>query len=283
MRLHVAMASHNRRDITLESIGSLKHAARMADLGVSITLYDDASTDQTPEAVQLNFPDVTIIRGTGSSFWAHGMYQAERHILSEARDSDFNRDEYVVWYNDDVRLDSTAFIRLASHLTKHRGSIFVCAMRDPLTGKTTYSGFDRTGPHPLRLSLVEPGPWIRSVDTFNGNFVVVPMEVALRLGSIDGEYAHALADIDYGYRAGAAGVPVLLAPGTYGSCSRNPVRKSAGIRRDWKDFVGVKGSGHPDSLRRILRLGAPRTYIFYFGATYALWWVRAFRRIIFRG
>src|SRR3954453_18046146 len=41
-------------------------------------------------------------------------------------------------------------------------------------------------------------------------------------GAIAGEFAHATRDYAYGLGAAGAGGPVLLAPGTIGSCPTNP-------------------------------------------------------------
>lgn len=282
MKFHVIMASYNRCNTTLRAIESLKTAAGLAKVDLAVTLYDDASTDNTRTLVSMQFPEVAIIPGTGSAFWAHSMYQAEQRILNRTSSSVLADNEYVVWFNDDVDLDPDAFVRLAGVVSTHHTSVIVCGMRDPISRQTTYSGFHRLGRHPLRLGLVEPGPTVRPVDTFNGNLVLVPMNIAISLESIDGEYAHAFADIDYGYRAKAAGVSVLLAPGTYGTCPRNPGRKWSGVREEWRSFTGVKGGGHPGSIRKILRVGAPRTYPFYFCAIYLLWWLRSMRKLIIR-
>jgi GT2 family glycosyltransferase len=276
MKFHVIMASHNRRETTLRAISSVASAGKTALLDVDVTLFDDGSTDETARSVLQRFPDVTVISGTGSSFWANSMYRAEERVLSQVGGSICVND-YIVWFNDDVVLDNDAFGRLLATTRNHPESILVAAMRDPEHLQTTYSGFSRRGRHPLRLSLVEPGHDVIPIDTFNGNLVLVPMPVALKIGSIDGEYAHALADIDYGYRAKIAEVPVLLAPGTYGTCARNTPLPRRNVKEEWKTFTGVKGGGHPASLMKILRIGAPRTFPIYFVATYILWWMRALR------
>lgn len=281
MKFHVIMASHNRRETTLRAISSVAAAGKTAMLDVDVTLFDDGSTDGTGSSVLERFPDVTVISGTGSSYWANSMHQAEERVLRQFRESVCLND-YMVWFNDDVVLDNDAFGRLLATARKHPQSILVAAMRDPEHLHTTYSGFSRRGHHPLRLSLVEPGHDVIPVDTFNGNLVLVPMPVAMMLGSIDGEYAHALADIDYGYRAKLAEVEILLAPGTYGNCPRNSPRPWLNTKEEWKTFTGVKGGGHPASLMKILRIGAPRTFPIYFVATYFLWWMRAFRTRINR-
>jgi GT2 family glycosyltransferase len=282
MRLHTIVASHNRRQTTLNSLTSLFAASYSASVETHVTLFDDGSKDQTANSVLELFPNVTVIPGSGSAFWANSMHQAEKHVLDGEENRIDDSQDYIVWLNDDVVLDIDALSRAMRTLQSHPGAIVACAMRDPESLQTTYSGFRREGHHPLRLSIVEPGTDVRQIDTFNGNLVLVPVQIARKLGPIDGEYAHALADIDYGYRANLAGIPVLLAAGTFGTCPRNPPPPVMSLKYNWKSFVGVKGGGHPKSLLKILRLGAPRSFPLFFGATYVLWWVRALRTEIRR-
>ncbi|MBP1135099.1 GT2 family glycosyltransferase [Arthrobacter sp. PvP023] len=277
MKFHIIVASHNRRQTTIQSLSSLFAAGDSAGVETRVVLFDDGSKDQTASSVLEMFPSVTVIPGSGSTYWAKSMHQAEKRVLNDAENRIDDAQDYIVWLNDDVVLDIDALSRAIQTLENHPDAILACAMRDPESLQTTYSGFKREGRHPLRLSIVEPGAEVRPIDTFNGNLVLVPGHVARRLGSIDGEYAHALADIDYGYRAKLAGMPVLLAAGTFGTCPRNPPSPAMSLKSMWKSFVGVKGGGHPKSLLRILRLGAPRLFPLFFGATYVLWWARALR------
>ncbi len=46
----------------------------------------------------------------------------------------------------------------------------------------------------------------------NGNFTLIPALVAGQLGNLDNAFRHQLGDFDYGLRATAAGIPVMLWP-----------------------------------------------------------------------
>lgn len=279
MKISVIAACYNRRETTLKALSALQAAASFADIDLEVTLYDDASSDGTSSSVKAHFPSVNVIAGTGTAFWAKSMQLLEQRVLLGCSGPAMaGRTEYILWLNDDVVLDRDAFYRLSPLVDAHPGSILICAVRDPTSLDVTYSGFRRIGRHPLRLELVEPGDDVQPVDTFNGNLVLIPVDVAKTLGGIDGEYSHALADIDYGYRATRAGVPLFLVPGTFGSCPRNPQKPWSGVGAEWKKFIGVKGGGHPSSLRRILKVGTPWSYPFYFLATYLIWWLRALKR-----
>lgn len=271
MKLSVIIACHNRRELTLRCIGLAQAAAIMADATVSFTLFDDGSTDGTSEAVSALPISLRTIKGDGSAYWANGMAQAEAVVLQNTFEVE---DEFIVWLNDDVALDSEAFRDLGRTMELAPESVIVGAMRHPETGETTYSGMRRSGLHPLKFEMVTPTGRPQRVQAFNGNLVVVPVAVARRLGGIDGGYSHAFADIDYGLRCDRKGIPVILGPGTYGTCRRNETPKPGRVMEDWQAFVGSKGGGNYSSMRRILRKSHRLSWPLAIFATYVLWWIR---------
>lgn len=277
MNLYVIMACHNRRESTLQCIQSAQDAARIAKLKIRITLYDDGSRDSTAESVSRQFPETEILTGTGSEYWAKSMAIAEASVL-QAIPRESRENSYVVWLNDDVVLDVDAFERLHDLSLKYPGQILVGAMRDPMSSAVTYSGLRRNGLHPLSFEACPISSSPQSVEVFNGNLVLVPASVAELIGGIDGGYSHALADIDYGFRAKSKSIGVKLAPGSLGTCARNPIPPSRPVATEWKHFIGPKGAGNPKSMMKILRLAAPRSWVLYYFASYGLWWTRRIRK-----
>lgn len=271
MTLHFILACHNRRLSTLTCLMAAAESARSAKVSFDFTLFDDGSGDGTAEAVLSEFPHTVVIQGNGSNFWAKSMFQAESSLLNRVSD-DIDAGSYVVWLNDDVILDENAIARLLTVATAmEQPSIIVGAMRDPRTGVTSYSGLNRQGPHPLSFRVVTPQSTPLPVEAFNGNLVLVPLDIATRLRGIDGDYAHGMADIDYGIRAGKLGISNILAPGTYGVCPRNEPAVFKNIRSEWRRFTGPKGAGNFGSLRKILKLTTPKLWPIYLIATYFLW------------
>jgi GT2 family glycosyltransferase len=271
VKLSVIMACHNRRELTLRCIRTAHAAALFAGADISFTLFNDGSTDGTSEALDALDIPIRVLHGDGAAFWARGMAIAEEVVLAS---SSGHADELIVWLNDDVVVDEGAFATLSATLKSFPGSVVVGAMRDAESGQTTYSGMRRAGLHPLRFELVPPTSEAQHVEVFNGNLVVIPIALAKALGGIDGGFSHALADIDYGLRCSRANVPVLLAPSTYGTCSRNVPSQSGRISHDWAAFVGPKGGGNYSSLQRILRKSHPVSWPIIIATTYGLWWAR---------
>jgi GT2 family glycosyltransferase len=233
----VVMAAYNRRDLTLACLRSLR-AQQAPGVSLDAFLLDDASSDGTAAAVAAQFPEVTLIRGTGQLFWNGGM----RRAFAAAMAGDY---DYYLWMNDDTALDDDALARLLDaerRLGKRAtGPVIVAgSTRHPDTGELTYGGVVRPSRwRPLRWQLVEPGDEPRPCETMNGNTVLVPREVVRRVGNIDAAFVQQMGDFDYGLRARAAGCSVWIAPGTVGTCASHPERRtdqqplSRELRRLW--------------------------------------------------
>jgi GT2 family glycosyltransferase len=218
LTIAVALACFNRRETTLRCLASL-FAQQTDQLRLSVHLLDDASTDGTADAVRARFPEVEIIAGSGRHYWGGGMHAAMHAALREPFDA-------LLLLNDDVvlapgglqtLLDARAIADAASQVP----NIIVGATADPATGAITYSGFRRTSAlNPFKLRRCVPdGRRLAPCDTMNGNCVLVPVEVVTRIGTVDPVFIHQLGDIDYGYRARAAGARLWIAPAPVGTCA----------------------------------------------------------------
>lgn len=218
------VCSFNRRETTLRALTSFQGQVVEDDVRAALVLLDDGSTDATAEAVAVAFPTISVLGGDGGAFWSRAMAEAQAHALSVARP------DYLLWLNDDVVLapDAIAVLLSTASLSQDEAAV-VGALRDPASDALTYSGYVRAGRRPRQLEHVEPNGMPQRVDTFNGNVVLVPRVVYLAVGGIDGGYAHAYGDVDYGYRIASAGFRSVLSPQAVGWCSRNAVRGT------WRD------------------------------------------------
>jgi GT2 family glycosyltransferase len=273
MKLHVIMASHNRRDLTVRAIKRAAESAAVAGIRLSFTIYDDGSTDGTREAVSGLPVSVTLMEGDGSAYWARSMAIAEQSALADAA-----HDDWIVWMNDDILLDIDAFQRARASMREEPDHVFAAAFSEPESDLISYGGYRRlSNIHPLRLRPVPPQDRLLDLDTINGNLVFIPVHVIEKIGGIDGRFSHAAADTDFGLRCRARGVRIRLLSGTFGTCPRNVVTYG-NILEDWKSFTSVKGGGNPSSLRLILSLHAPLIWPALWITTYSLWWFRRLTR-----
>ncbi len=208
------MTVFNRRETTWRCLDQLRSQDLPGGVRLEVYMVDDGSTDGTSSMVQSEHPDVHLLEGTGSLFWTGGMHLADRTAwLSEP--------DYLLWLNDDVDLDpdAVAVLLQSARQTSDR-AIVVGAVTDPASGEVSYGGHRRVG-RPLDLEIVAPSGSIQSVDTMNGNVVLVPSAVRSVVGPPDLAFSHNMADMDYAFRARWAGFGVVLAPRSIGRCEPN--------------------------------------------------------------
>ena len=194
MNIAVLMACHNRRELTMRCLGLLMQQSGAAD---RVYLVDDGSDDGTSEDVAKEFPNVRIIRGAGSLFWAKGMRKAWEAAVAENQDWDG-----YLWLNDDTELRADA---IAKMLAANDGQKIVVGDLVNAKGEIVYG--------------TRPG------GSFTGNCVLVPQKVYEQLGMICGDYSHAWADSDYAMQAKRVGIGVVSA-GVVGRAEGHPNRPS---------------------------------------------------------
>ena len=237
LRIAVLLTCHDRREATLRCLRSL--AAQQVDAELTAVLVDADSRDGTAEAVSEQHPWVRVVPASAEVFWNAGMRLAWERAWEE-------EPAYFLWLNDDVVLDRDAVARLlgwAGRLEREEGRPVILAgtTRDPETAEVTYGAVRRPQRwSPLDFSVVAPGDRPRRAASMNGNCVLVPRDVAARVGTLDPAFVHRMGDFDYGLRASAAGFGVWAAPGTVGSCSRNP-RVSRTVSEEIERLKGPKG------------------------------------------
>jgi GT2 family glycosyltransferase len=265
IKLAVLLTCHNRREKTLRCLESLDLGGNtVGGIDTLVWLVDDGSTDGTAEAVKERFPEVRLISGDGRLFWCGGMRMAWQHAAQEQADA-------YLWLNDDVTLDAGTVQRMAETARDNPEAIVIGSCRCPETGKHTYGGQRRSGRHPGRVVAAPPTDRIQECDTFQGNLVWIPAKVFATVGNMVG-YSHAMADTDYGYEAVKRGFRILIAPGYFGTCPRNPGDsawrdRSLPLAARFKKINSFKGLPPRDWFRFCFRHGglmAPA----YFAAPY---------------
>lgn len=241
MHLAVLLTCHNRRAKTLECLERVLTQKVRSDITVEIFLVDDGSTDGTDTAVRHRFPQVHLIHGDGTLFWNGGM----RRAWNEAAKDDF--DSYL-WLNDDTMLLPgaieilTGIVSAPPNAAAGDALIVIGYSRDAITGIATYGELGPKGlvpPPDSRPRLLPPR------GTFNGNLVLVTRGAFRMLGNLSADYCHSFGDVDYGFRAHRAGVPMVVAPGILAECQPNPIprwrRADVPFRERWRQLHSPKG------------------------------------------
>jgi GT2 family glycosyltransferase len=220
-QLAVLITCYNRRNQTLDALKALYNQS----IKFNVYLVDDGSSDGTSKAVQELYPEVNIIQGNGNLFWVGGM----RLAFVEALQHDY---EYYLWLNDDTILEQDTIERLLmvyKDLCKNNypNSIIVGSTKDMVSGKPTYGGaIKSTKWYSNKYEFLQPSSNLQECDTMFGNCILIPKEVARKVGNIDKAFIHSLGDLDYGLRARKLGCSIWVAPGYVGTCSKNSIRNS---------------------------------------------------------
>lgn len=221
MHIVALTTCHNRREKTLQSLKSLY--GQKLPLGVSfeVTIVDDGSTDSTTLAVKENFPNVEILQGNGSLYWAGGMRFAWEHSV---RHKNF---DLLFVYNDDIRLKQNALAHLIEIIySVYRNEdllhVVTGAFTDQSGQYTTYGGLiNNCWWHPLRFQRVDPIGKPQKVDTLNMNAALITSETLAEVGFLANYFKHNGADYEYGLRVRKAGGTIWLSSNSIGWCDRN--------------------------------------------------------------
>ena len=202
VKISVLTACHNRRDKTLACLRGLRRSVeKTKGADVTVFLVDDGSTDGTADSVAAEFPDVRVIKGDGTLYWARGMRRAWEAAVAERSDWDG-----YLWLNDDVELDEESIGKtiVATGMSPH--DVIVAELRDKTSGQRVY-GISDNG-------------------LFTGSFVYVPREVYRQVGMLSDAYRHAWADYDYAMLCRRAGVAYRCMDSTVGLIDAHPLRPS---------------------------------------------------------
>jgi GT2 family glycosyltransferase len=239
------MTCFNRRAKTTASLAALREAARRANVDLAAVLVDDASTDGTAQAVRELHPWVEVIDGPGDLFWNRGMHLAFSRALERGADC-------YLWLNDDTVVVPDALVSLlqqSDELRRTLGKPVVVVGATAFPGSTTISyggrvSSSRLRPFQYRLVWSDERPVpCRAIE---GNCVLIPDEVARRVGNLDPAFEHAMGDTDYGLRALKAGCELYVARGVIGHCTPNALQgtyfdATLPLATRWKLITGRKG------------------------------------------
>lgn len=237
-RVAVLLACHNRREKNLDCLTHLYRQQMPNNYLLEVYLVDDGSTDGTADAVNVCFPEVTIIGGTGALFWNRGMYTA----WSEAEKND---PDFYLWLNDDTELTPGALCALAADSIEMRHKSIIAGTTVDSKGELSYGGYVQG-----KGKIIPPGPGLTPCDSFNGNIVWIPRFVYQRVGKLNWHYRHSIGDLDYGLRAKRIGISCMVCRKLCGLCERHakPVlwcRPEVSFLRRVRNLYSPLGNSYP--------------------------------------
>ncbi len=213
--IYVVIPVHNRRELTRACLKCL----RLQTERHRVIVVDDGSTDGTATLIAEEFPDVTVLTGNGSLWWAGGTNLGIRHVLPELR-----ADDFILTLNDDTEVapDYLALLIRAYDASKPAliGSISV-DIREPARllyagtrlALTTASFSDQAmARFHNQVGQLPAGQPYLSTDCLPGRGMLISAGVFKAIGLFDdAHFPHHMADIDFSMRARNAGFPLVVA------------------------------------------------------------------------
>ena len=111
MKLGIIIPVFNRKLVTLKCIRQLYEQKQE---GIEIVIVDDGSRDGTFESISLNYPDVHIVKGTGSWWYTRSVNEGLKYA-----EENLQCDDYLL-LNDDILLGEKYLSTITSILYKSK-------------------------------------------------------------------------------------------------------------------------------------------------------------------
>ena len=267
------MTSHNRKVKTLSCLENIYSQESITGIHFGIYLVDANSTDGTAEAVNSEYPDVNLIKGSGDLFWAGGMRLAWREVINSNKNFD-----YYLLLNDDTLLLADALKNLFAdfNFLKEEKCIFIGSTKDRVTGEFSYGGRLLKNSYNSNAEIVKPnGSSPQLCHLGNANIMLVPKLVVDSIGILSDDYTHGIADYDYTLKAKKAGIPSYICSYYCGYCAddHGVNWKSAdhSLRERIQYLYSHKGLSYKEYLVYIKKF-----FPFYLPQAWLLLWTKTF-------
>lgn len=119
--IHVVVPVHNRVQLTLNCIKSLKK--QNINKPLNIIIVNDGSTDNTEKYVKGYYPEITILNGNGNLFWGGAVNLGINYVLNIKKQQD-----WLLLVNNDVELKFDAITKLIEQSINHKRKTIVGAL-----------------------------------------------------------------------------------------------------------------------------------------------------------
>jgi GT2 family glycosyltransferase len=269
--IHVCIPVHNRKAYTRACLESVR---RQTYRRWRVVVCDDGSTDGSAALIRRSFPEVDLVKGDGSLWWAGAMNAAVGRVLETAGNGD-----YVYSLNNDTELFPDTLANLAVSARRFPAAIIGTVnlfFDDP--GRIEPSAFIETRRWPLAGTVRRLNGWgeplngrtaVVEADSLNGKGALIPVSAFRTVGLYRSDLLPQYhADTEFTVRARRAGFGVRL---DYGSRLKSH-RHASGIgsatsepafREFAASFASIRSPHHYASLKNRCRLVYGERYAFH--------------------
>lgn len=224
--INIVMTCHNRREKTKKCIQSILNQKDLYKYKLKFYICDDASTDNTEEAIYSLIPDAVVIKGNGSLFWAKGMSLALKYAEKEMCD-------FYLMINDDVEFFENMLETMFTTFNKVNSSRVAISgvLMDKISAEYTYGGekIIRRGVIETTINVEPQKGKLLKCDRANWNCFLISRSFYNIVGRIDDYYEHSYADYDYSNRINNENGSIYISTDYVGWCSRNSIKNT------WRD------------------------------------------------
>jgi len=221
LKISVIITCFNRKDYTVNCIKKLNNTNMSIDFEFIVT--DDLSSDGTREALEelKSYIDIKLPESKGGLYWNGGMRNS-LDVALHCSDAD-----YIMLVNDDVDFEEGVIEKIFKDNLVNENTALVGTVASK-SGELSYGGVHFLSKKFVKYDIMDIDDE-RECDTFNANLVILPMEMAKKLGNLDEHYTHSLGDFDYGFRVKKAGYKIVKTPYYVGTCNDNDIKGT------WRD------------------------------------------------
>lgn len=221
IRVSIVAPIHNRRDITLQCLRSLARL-ELSSIDVDVYIVDDGSSDGSSEAIRAEFPEVTLIPGSGDLWYTEGSNVGFRAALEQNPD-------YILAINDDSVFDAEFLKYLVETAEKYPRSVvgpLLLLWDQPhrlFQTAPIWSTLEGGWKHWRQQTVwtVPQAAW--EVDLIVGNCVLYPASAFEECGFMDARRFPNFGDAEYTPRLKRAGYKLIVDPRSRVFCQPNAI------------------------------------------------------------
>lgn len=204
--LFIIIPVHNRKQLTIKCLHCLK---RQTEKRFQIVVIDDGSTDGTSEAISEQFPDVHLINGDGTLWWAEATNIGVKYAIHK-------KANYVITLNDDTEPPADFISKMMEAVSIKPNALIGSSAVEKSTNELVFIGanidwrYAKFNQVPINNSIWNRNSRFVSVTHFPGRGLLIPVSVFQKIGFFDSKnFPQTLADFDFTHRAKEYGYDIF--------------------------------------------------------------------------
>lgn len=260
--ISIVIPVFNRKEYTRECLQSLR---KQTDQRYKVIIVDDGSTDGTEAMLREEFPEVEILKGSGSLFWTAGVNMGIRHALKQDA-------QLIMTMNNDVVTDERMLEKMYYwHEQKPLALLGALELdantQQPIFGGERLNWLLNTIEEVLPTLPKNDQKGLHAVTHLPGRGLLIPRAIIEKIGLFDQDrFPHYIADYDYTHTARRAGfelyvnydAKLLTYPEESGE---RQIRSEKSFKNYYKHLFDLKGGGNLRDFTRFTLKNCPTPYI----------------------